>query len=63
MRPTYSASIPREQERDIQSMVALGYRRRQKVPPAPTDVLTFPVQVKTDDVIQSLRNAGDTVTK
>lgn len=63
MRPSYTASIPREQERDILRMVQLGYVRRAKMPPGAVDVLSFPVQVKTDDVIQSLRNAGYTVTK
>lgn len=63
MRPTYTASLPREQDRDISRMVALGYKRREKVPPAPVDVLTFPVQVKTNDVVEALKKAGYEVTK
>ncbi len=63
MRPVYSASLPREQVRDIDRMVQLGYARRAKAPPAPTDVLSFPVQVKTDDVVNALLKAGYTVTK
>lgn len=63
MRPTYTSAIPREQERDIGRMVGLGYKRREKVPPAPTDVLSFPVQVKTDDVIEALKKAGYKVEK
>ncbi|TXH99566.1 MAG: matrixin family metalloprotease [Rhizobium sp.] len=63
MRPTYTASIPREQERDIARMVQLGYKRRPKVPPAPTDVLQIPVQLKVDDVVTGLKGLGFTVTK
>lgn len=63
MRPTYTASLPREQERDIQRMVGLGYKRREKVPPAATDVLTFPIQARTDDVVDALKKAGYGVTK
>lgn len=63
MRPTYTASIPREQERDISRMVQLGYKRREKVPPAPTDVLTVPVQIRTDDVVNALQKAGYEVKK
>ena len=61
MRPTYSASIPREQERDIARMVQLGYKRREKVPPAPTDLLTVAVQIKTTDMVDALRSKGFTV--
>ena len=63
MRPSYTASIPREQERDIMRMVGLGYKRREKVPPAPTDLITFPISAKTDDVADALRKAGFTVSK
>ncbi|MBN9523691.1 matrixin family metalloprotease [bacterium] len=63
MRPTYTASLPREQARDIDRAVGLGYTRRAKVPPAATDVLTIPVQLKTEDVIQGLRGLGYSVTK
>lgn len=63
MRPTYSASIPREQARDIDRMVGLGYKKRTKAPTPNTDILTFPVQAKTTDVIESLQKAGFTVTK
>lgn len=63
MRPTYTSSIPREQERDIGRMVQLGYRRREKVPPPATDVIPIQVQVKTDDVIEALKKNGFTVTK
>jgi hypothetical protein len=63
MRPSYTAAIPREQERDVSRMVALGYKRREKVPPAATDVLTFPIQARTDDVVEALKKAGFTVSK
>lgn len=63
MRPTYTAALPREQERDIMRMVGLGYKRRDKVPPAPTDLITFPISAKTDDVADALRKAGFTVQK
>lgn len=63
MRPTYTAAIPREQERDIARAVRLGYARREKVPAAPSDVLSFPVQAKTDDVADVMRKAGFTVTR
>jgi hypothetical protein len=63
MRPTYSASIPREQARDIDRMVQLGYKRRAKSPLPPTDLLQFPVQAKTDDVVEALKKVGFTVTK
>lgn len=63
MRPTYTSSIPREQERDIARMVQLGYKRREKVPPAPADVLTVPVQIRTADVIEVLKKAGYEVSK
>lgn len=63
MRPSYTASIPREQERDVARMVALGYKRREKVPAAPSDVLSFPVQARTDEVVDALKKAGFTVTK
>ncbi|HEY1189189.1 MAG TPA: matrixin family metalloprotease [Gemmata sp.] len=63
MRPTYTASLPREQERDIGRMVQLGYKRRAAVPPAATDVLSFPTQAKTEDVVGALEKAGFKVTK
>jgi hypothetical protein len=63
MRPSYTASIPRETERDVMRMVGLGYKRREKVPPAPTDLITFPISAKTDDVADALRKAGFTVTR
>lgn len=63
MRPSYTASIPREQERDIARAVGLGYKRRDKVPAAPSDVLSFPVQARTDEVVEALKKAGFTVTK
>lgn len=63
MRPSYTAGIPREQERDIARAVAIGYKRRDKVPPAPTDLITFPISAKTDDVADALRKAGFTVVK
>ena len=62
MRPTYTASLPREQERDIARMVGLGYRRREKVPPPAVDLLSVPVQIKTADIIGELKKAGYTVT-
>lgn len=62
MRPTYTASLPREQERDIQRMTQLGYRRREKVPPAAVDVINIPVQIKTSDVVDALKKAGYSVT-
>lgn len=63
MRPSYTAAIPREQERDVGRAVQLGYKRREKVPPAATDVLTFPIQARTDDVVEALKKVGFTVTK
>lgn len=63
MRPTYSSAIPREQPRDIDRMAQLGYKRRPAVPPAPADVLTFPIQARTDEVVEALKKAGFTVTK
>ncbi len=63
MRPSYTAAIPREQERDVMRMVGLGYRRRERVPPAATDVLTFPIQARTEDVVEALKRAGFTVSK
>lgn len=63
MRPTYTAAIPREQERDIARAVRLGYARREKLPPAPSDVLTFPAQAKADELADALRKAGFTVAK
>ncbi len=63
MRPTYTAALPREQARDIDRAVQLGYARRAKVPPAATDLLTIPVQIKTDDVANALRGLGYSVTK
>ncbi len=63
MRPVYSASLPREQARDYSRMIALGYKKRIAAPTGPVDVLSFPVQAKTTDVIDSLKKAGFTVTK
>lgn len=63
MRPVYSAALPREQARDIDRMVQLGYARRAKAPPGNTDTLQFPVTAKTDDVIQALQKNGFQVTK
>lgn len=64
MRPSYSASIPREQPRDVARLVALGYAAKPKPPaPPPGEFLTFPVQARTADVIDSLKKAGYTVTK
>lgn len=35
MRPSYSTSIPKPTERDLQRMVGLGYKRRTTPPPPP----------------------------
>lgn len=63
MRPVYTAAIPREQPRDVSRMVALGYRKRDSAPPPPTDVLSFPVQARTADVIDALNKAGYKVSR
>lgn len=60
MRPSYSASIPREQERDVARLVALGYgRRAPTAPPGGTnDLLSFPVKAKASDLAEALKKAG-----
>jgi hypothetical protein len=63
MRPMYTASIPREQARDYTRMIGIGYRKRDKAPAGPVDVLTFPVQAKTSDVIEAMEKAGFKVQK
>lgn len=63
MRPMYTASIPREQARDYDRLVALGYARRTKAPAGPVDVLSFPVQARTQDVIDAMEKAGFKVGK
>lgn len=63
MRPMYTAAIPREQARDYERLVGLGYKRRDKAPAGPVDVLTFPVQAKTSDVVDALEKAGYKVQK
>lgn len=63
MRPMYTAAIPREQARDYARLVALGYRKREKAPAGPVDVLSFPVQARTQDVIDALEKAGFKVAK
>lgn len=63
MRPSYSASIPREQARDYDRLVKLGYKRREKAPAGPVDILSFPVQARTADVVEALDKAGFKVEK
>lgn len=68
MKPTYTKDLPREQPRDIDRAVAMGYRRR---PPQPGDgsrpggtatVIDFPVSAKASDLIDALKKAGYGVT-
>lgn len=61
MRPTYTAAIPRETARDYDRLIQLGYRRREKGPAAPADVLSVPAQIRTADILKALRDAGFTV--
>jgi hypothetical protein len=69
MRPTYSSTLPREQPRDIDRAVQLGYRRRVVLPgdgskPGGTaTVLDFPVSAKASDLIGALRKAGYIVSE
>lgn len=63
MRPEYTSTIPREQAQDYARMVALGYRPRDKAPPAPTDVADLRVQVRTADLVEAVRKLGYQVTK
>lgn len=63
MAPTYTAKVPREQPRDIERMVSLGYKRRVIDPTVPgtggtTRLLSFPVQAKEDDVVGALKKLG-----
>lgn len=63
MRPMYTASIPREQARDYARLVVLGYKKRERAPAGPVDVLNFPVQARTQDVIEAMEKAGFKVGK
>lgn len=63
MRPMYTASIPREQARDYERLVALGYPRRAKAPAGPVDVLQIQGQFRTADVIEAMEKAGFKVQK
>ena len=62
MRPSYTSAIPREQPRDLERLFALGYRRRERVPPAPSDVLQISGTFKTSDVVDALKKIGYSVT-
>lgn len=63
MAPVYTAKFPREVPRDIERMVALGYKRRAVDPTVPgvggtARLITFPVQAKEDDVVGALKKLG-----
>ena len=63
MAPIYTAKVPRELPRDLERMVALGYKRRVVDPTVPgvggtARLITFPVQAKEDDVVGALKKLG-----